>query len=201
MCPSTPATSASCPWPGTTASPCVWSCWAVMSRHREEGREPAPRLPLPAPALTSHPPLHVPTLRRWPGGLPLPRVGAGAAALHFTGLLQVGCGDGSCLLVAPARAETPSCNWGFPGDTILQMRPCWGTLSCNQGLALSSQLSLGTNFLLPASASSREAAASGSPLPELGLGAQPVFRVLGQAPLASSLQRPSCSLLADKQGL
>lgn len=178
MCPSTPATSASCPWPGTTASPCAWSCWAAMSSTGKKDGAALPRCPactLPAPAHSCSdltPPSPCPHTQEVAKRAPLPRVGAGAAALHFTGPVQVGCGDGSCPLAAPARAETPSCNWGFLGDTILQMRPCWGTLSCNPGLALSSQLSLGTNFLLLASASSREAAASGSPLPELCLGSQ-----------------------------
>jgi len=83
-CPSMPASSASCPWPGTTASPCAWSCWAATSRRpgRRTGllfpaARPAPCLPLPAPALTSHPALRVPEVGRRPGGLPCPVLALG----------------------------------------------------------------------------------------------------------------------------
>lgn len=171
--------------------------------------QPAPCPLLPAPAPTSHPPSPCPQTRGAAGRAPLPRAGAGSAALHFTGPLQVGYGDGSCPFAPLATGETPSSNWGLAGgpspatgaslvDPILQMGLCWGTPSRNQGLAASSQLSLETNFLpFFASASSREAAASSSPLPALGLGAQRFWGGLGQAPL----RRPSCSLHGCKQGL
>lgn len=164
-CPSMPASSASCPWPGTTASPCVWSCWAATSRRlgRKDGaalpHRPALALPAPAHSCSDLTPLSS-CPQTWEAArrAPLPRVGAGAAALHFMGPLQVGCGDGSCPLIPLVRDETPSCNQSLAGgpspatgaslgDPILQMGLCWGTLSCNQGLAASSQLSLETNFL------------------------------------------------------
>lgn len=181
-CRSMPALSASCPWPGTTASPCAWSCWAVTSScpARKDGAAlpccPSCALPTPARSCSDFtPPSLCPETREAARRAPLPHIGAGTTALHFMGSLQVGCRDGSCPFAPLAKGETPSCSWGlaggpFPatgaffGDPIPQTGLCWETTSCNQGLAASSQLSLETNFLpLFASASSREAAASAVP--------------------------------------
>lgn len=170
---------------------------------------PCPSLPVPAP--TSHPPLHIPKLGRGAGRAPLPHVGTGAAALHFTGPLQVGRGDDSCPFAPLARGETPSCNWGlvggpssatgaFLGDLILQMGLYWRITSCKQSLGASFWLSLETNFLpLFASASSREATASSSPLPALWLGAQQFWGALGRYPgLAASAVPPAPCMAASR---
>jgi hypothetical protein len=53
--PSSPASCASCPWPGTTVSPCGWSCWAARSvrpgdQSDQKGCEARGHLPLSRPA-------------------------------------------------------------------------------------------------------------------------------------------------------
>lgn len=71
-CPSTPASCASCPWPGTTASRCASSCWAATSRGRGRAtRGGCPALPAPA-----HLPLQT-------SSLPLPLLPPNSEALPF----------------------------------------------------------------------------------------------------------------------
>lgn len=210
MCPSTPALSASCPWPGTTASPCAWSCWAATSRRPgEEGRGCSSSPPGPRPArpclllLRPHtPPSPCPQTRAVAKRAPLPRVGAGAAALHFMGPSQVGCGDGFSPFVPLARDETPSCNRGLAGGPS----PATGALLedpvLQPGLVCILPAKPRDKFSPPFCFCFQQRGCSQQQSPAYaGAQGSAVLGGLWEAPQARSLRHPSGSLHGCKQGL
>ena len=204
-----PASSASCPWPGTTASPCAWSCWAATSRR--PGRKDGAALPrrlaraLPAPAHSCSdltPPSPCPQTREVAGRAPLPRIGAGATALHFMGPLQVGCGDGSCPFAPLARGETPSCNQGFLGGPHPANGALLGHPVLQPGLGCILPAKPGDKFSPPFCFCFQQRGYSQQQSPACtGAWSSAVLGGLGQAPRPRSLRCPSCSLHGCKQGL